>query len=631
MVDGLRVDHPDGLFAPAEYYRRLFTELQPENAETAEIPVYLVVEKILAHHEHLPPEWPVHGTTGYDFANLVNGLLVDNRAEKRMTQIYRRFTSITEDFDTILYNSKKQIMRHVLASELNVLANRLDRLSERNWQTRDFTLNSLREALSEVAACFPVYRTYFTEKDATPQDRNYINWAIAEAKKRSPVSDHTIYDFLQGILLLEAESATNHDYRQATVDFAMRFQQFTAPVMAKGMEDTAFYIFNRLVSQNEVGGNPRRFGTSVAAFHRLCRERAERWPHTMLATSTHDSKRSEDTRCRINVLSEVPDEWQKQLMSWDNLNRHHAQIIDEVRAPSSNDEYLIYQTLLAIWPNRETDDQLLESLRRRIRAYMEKACREAKIHSSWAEPNLRYEEAVFTFIDNLLADGINPFLEIFLPFQRVIACLGLYNSLSQCLLKLSAPGVPDIYQGCELWNFCLVDPDNRQPVDYTLGRNILADLKEQITKAGDQYRELAAQLLDTMADGRIKLFVTWRLLSYRRQHENIFRQSNYIPLMAEGPEADHVCGFARRFGKELIVSVCARYFASLSHEGCQVPCGSVWSKTFLEAPEDGSGSWFNILTGEFFQTKKINEKEVFAMEQLFATLPVAFLEYREEE
>lgn len=631
MVDGLRVDHPDGLFAPAEYYRRLFAELQPASAETTEIPVYLVVEKILAHHEHLPPEWPVHGTTGYDFANLVNNLLVDNRSEKRMDRIYRRFTSIADDFDTILYHCKKQIMRHVLASELNVLANRLDRLSERNWQTRDFTLNNLREALSEVAACFPVYRTYVTEKDATSQDRNYIDWAIAEAKRNSPVSDHTIFDFLRTILLLAPESATNHEYHQAAVDFAMRFQQFTAPVMAKGMEDTTFYIFNRLVSQNEVGGNPRRFGASVAAFHRLCRERAERWPHTMLATSTHDSKRSEDARCRINVLSEVPDEWHKHLISWDRLNHSHTQMIDDVRAPSSNDEYLLYQTLLAIWPNQEQDDQVLASLRRRIRAYMEKACREAKTHSSWAEPNLRYEQAVFTFVDGLLADGMNPFLEDFLPFQRVIARLGLYNSLSQCLLKLSAPGIPDIYQGCELWNFRLVDPDNRHPVDYSLGHTMLADLNERMTEAGSQYRDLAAELLATMEDGRIKLFVTWRLLSYRRQNEDIFRNSNYIPLTAEGPGAEHVCGFARRFGKKLIVSVCARFFASLTNRGKEIPCGPVWADTFLETPADCPGCWYNILTGESCQAKIIDKREVFAMEQLFAILPVAFLEYRQKE
>ncbi|MFT5701242.1 MAG: (1-_4)-alpha-D-glucan 1-alpha-D-glucosylmutase [Desulforhopalus sp.] len=631
MVDGLRVDHPDGLFAPAEYYQRLFTELQPEGVETKEIPVYLVVEKILAHHEHLPEEWLVHGTTGYDFANLVNGLLLDNRSEKLMDQIYRHFTSIADDYDTILYNCKKQIMRQVLASELNVLANRLDRLSERNWQTRDFTLNNLREALSEVTACFPVYRTYVTEKDATPQDRNYIDWAIAEAKRNTPTSDHTIFDFLRAILLLEAETATNHGYRQATVDFAMRFQQFTAPVMAKGMEDTAFYIFNRLVSQNEVGGNPRRFGVSIAAFHQLCRERAERWPHTMLATSTHDSKRSEDARCRINVLSEIPEEWQKHLISWGHLNNCHTQVLDGVRAPSSNDEYLLYQALLAIWPNQEPDDRVLASLRRRMHDYMEKACREAKTHSSWAEPNLNYEEAVFTFIDGLLADGINPFLEDFLPFQRMITLLGLYSGLSQCLLKLSAPGIPDIYQGCELWNFRLVDPDNRQPIDYSLGRTLLAGLNELMTEAGGQYRDLAAQLLATMEDGRIKLYVIWRLLTYRRQNVDIFRYSNYIPLAAEGPKAEHVCGFARRFGKKIIVSVCARFFADLTQRGEVMPCGAVWTDTFIEAPDDSPGCWYNILTGEFFQATTIDKRDVFAMEQLFATLPVAFLEYRQKE
>ena len=629
MVDGLRIDHPDGLFAPSEYYSRLFTELQPENVESQEIPVYLVVEKILAYHEHLPPEWPVHGTTGYDFANLVNNLLIDNRSEKRMSRIYRRFTSISDDFDTILYNCKKKIMRHVQASELNVLANRLDRLSERNWQTRDFTLNNLREALSEVAACFPVYRTYVTEEEISTQDRNYIDWAIAEAKKKSPISDHTIFDFLRSILLLEAEPATNHEYRQATVDFAMRFQQFTAPVMAKGMEDTAFYIFNRLASQNEVGGDPRRFGTSTAAFHRLCRERAERWPYTMLATSTHDSKRSEDARCRINVLSEIPDEWYEHLQYWRRLNSSHAQIIDSITAPSSNDEYLLYQTLLAIWPNQENDPQLLESLRRRVRSFMEKACREAKTHSSWAEPNLHYEEAVFSFVDALLADGANPFLEDFLPFQQLIARLGMYNSLSQCLLKLSAPGIPDIYQGCELWNYRLVDPDNRQPVDYSLGRSMLAGLAEQLNAAGNQFSDLASQLLATMEDGRIKLFVTWRLLSYRRQHVEIFMNSSYIPLTPKGPAAKHVCGFARRSGKKLIMAVSARLFAELTKRGEKIPCGSVWKDTFLEISEDESGCWYNILTGEYLQTEKIGEVAAFAMDRLFDSLPVAFLEYQE--
>ena len=631
MVEGLRVDHPDGLFAPGQYYQRLFTELQPEGAEAKEIPVYLVVEKILAHHEHLPSEWPVHGTTGYDFANLVNNLFVDNRSEKLMDSIYRSFSSMSDDFDTILYNSKKKIMRLVLASELNVLANRLDRLSEGNWQTRDFTLNNLREALSEVAACFPVYRTYIREKNITSQDRNYINWAITEAKRKSPVSDQTIFDFLHAILLLAPEISGDHEYRQAAIDFAMRFQQFTAPVMAKGMEDTAYYIFNRLVSLNEVGGDPRRFGTSVAAFHRLCRKRAEQWPHTMLATSTHDSKRSEDARCRINVLSEMPEEWQRRLSSWSHLNRRYIQKINELRAPSSNDQYLLYQTLLAIWPLEDQNDCQLALLRERIRTYMQKACREAKIHSSWAEPNPAYEEAVSHFIDNLLADGPNPFLESFLPFQRMVAGLAMYNSLSQCLLKLSAPGIPDIYQGCELWNFHLVDPDNRQAVDYSCGRTMLADLKKTMTGDGLQYRGLAAEMLAAMADGRIKLFVTWRLLTYRRQNENIFRYSTYVPLTAEGAKAEHVCGFARRAGRKVMVSAGGRFFVTLTQWGRDTPCGSVWTDTYLEVPADCPGRWYNILTGEYCPVKKYLEREVFAVDELFATLPVAFLEYREEE
>jgi 4-alpha-glucanotransferase/(1->4)-alpha-D-glucan 1-alpha-D-glucosylmutase len=628
-IEGLRIDHPDGLFAPAEYYRRLCNELQPARTEELETPVYLVAEKILAHYEHLPPNWPIHGTTGYDFASLVNNLFVDRQSEKRLSRIYRRFTGVTDSFDTILYSCKKQIMRLVLASELNVLANRLDKLSERSWQTRDFTLNNLREALSEVAACFPVYRTYVTEKDISAQDRNSIDWAISQAKKNSPVSDHTIFDFLRTVLLPEAEAGMSHDFRLAAVDFAMRFQQFTAPVMAKGMEDTAFYIYNRLVSLNEVGSDPRRFGNSIAAFHRLCRERAERWPHSMLTTSTHDSKRSEDARCRLNVLSEIPDEWNKRLLYWGRLNRPHLKLIDGKRAPSANDEYLLYQTLLAVWPGHEGDGCDLVSLRARLRDYMEKACREAKTHSSWAEPNPHYEEALFSFIDALLADGTNPFLVDFATFHRLIARLGLYNSLSQCLLKLTAPGIPDIYQGCELWNFRLVDPDNRQPVDYVVRKAMLAELKERFSQTGS--RELTAELLATLEDGRLKLFITWQLLSFRMLHEDLFSQSSYIPLSSMGTKAENICGFARRCGKKTVVSVCARFFASLTGQGQEIPCGAVWADTYLEAPTDPTGRWRDILTGNLVHMQIIADKEVFVIEEIFSILPVALLEFTEKD
>ncbi len=625
-VDGLRIDHPDGLFAPAEYYHMLCNELQPEKGE---MPIYLVAEKILAHHEHLPPEWLVHGTTGYDFANLVNNLFVDKGSERRMGRIYRRFTSMSEDFDTILYNCKKQIMRLALASELNVLANRLDKLSERNWQTRDFTLNNLREALSEVAACFPVYRTYVSENSVSSQDRNSIDWAISQAKKNSPVSDHTIFDFLRTVLLPEPDLAMDHDFRLAAVDFAMRFQQFTAPVMAKGMEDTAFYIYNRLVSLNEVGSDPRRFGISIAAFHRRCRERAERWPDSMLATSTHDSKRSEDARCRLDVLSEIPDEWNRRLLYWNRINRPHIRFLDTARAPSANDEYLFYQTLLAVWPLKEVDANNRESLRQRLRAYMEKACREAKIHSSWSEPDPCYEEAVSAFIDALLADTTNPFLTDFLAFQRPVARLGLYNGLSQCLLKLTVPGIPDIYQGCELWDFHLVDPDNRQAVDYCARRTMLAELKERL--AQDDHRNLSADLLTSIEDGRLKLFLTWRLLTFRLRHPDLFRRGSYLPLAATGKRAEHLCGFSRRSGHKTVVSVCARLLASLTDRGAKLPCGAVWEDTFLEAPAAGADGWYDILTGTPVRAREIDDKEVFAVKDIFSTLPVAFLEYREKD
>ncbi len=628
-VEGLRVDHPDGLFEPAAYYRRLFTELQAEG-ETEEAPVYLVVEKILAHHEHLPPEWPVHGTTGYDFVFQINNLFIDSRAEARLTRIYRRFTRMADDFDTILYHSKKKIMRLVLASELNMLANRLDRLSERNWQTRDFTHNSLREALAEVAACFPVYRTYVTERDLTAQDKNFIDWAVAQAKRNSLTSDRTIFDFIRGVLLAVPDPDTDREFRREAIDFAMRFQQFTAPVMAKGMEDTAFYIYNRLVSQNEVGGDPRRFGISVAAFHRLCRDRAERWPAAMLATSTHDSKRSEDARIRLNVLSEVPEEWQKRVTAWGRMNERHVRLIDEVRAPSANDEYLLYQTLLAVWPLKQGDGrEAMPSLQKRIAAYMEKAGREAKVSSSWAEPNPLYEEAVAAFIEALLAEGENSFLEEFLPFQRRIARLGMYNGLSQCLLKLTVPGVPDIYQGCELWNLFLVDPDNRQPVDYHRARGVLEDLKKRVAEAGSGgLRDLVAEYFAAMADGRIKLYLIWRLLAYRREEEELFRQGNYLPLSAGGPLAEHVCGFARRLGKKTVVAVAARFFAALTEESRTEPCGTVWVGTSLETPADCPGEWCDILTGQSIRTEVVDEVKVLPLEQVFATLPVAFLEYR---
>ena len=630
FVDGLRIDHPDGLYDPAQYYRRLTRRLQISATENTRPPVYLAVEKILASFEHLPEEWPVHGTTGYDFANLINNLFVNSIAEPQLLEIYRCFTSNNDDFEAILYNSKKRIMRLILASELGVLANRLDKLSELNWQTRDFTLSSLREALAEVAACFPVYRTYVSEEKISSQDRNYIEWAIAQAKKNSLGTDQTIFDFLYAILLLEPISGMGHEFRQLAADFSRRSQQFTASVMAKGMEDTAFYRYIPLVSLNEVGGNPRRFGASIAAFHQLNRERLDHWPHAMLATSTHDSKRSEDLRCRLNVLSEMPEKWQSRLVNWGKMNQLHKTIIEDSPAPSANDEYFIYQSLIGIWPFQPIDAEGLSAICQRLKAYMEKACREAKVQTSWAQPNMPYEQAVSSFVDALLANETTSFMEDFVAFQSIISRLGLYNSLSQCLLKLSAPGVPDIYQGCEIWDFHLVDPDNRQPIDYKLRRSMLENLQQRMVDVGEHQAGLVSELFENIEDGLIKLFITWLMLGFRRQNQDIFEQGSYVPLFADGERGEHVCAFARRLGKSLVISAAARFFVSLTDCGKKMPCGSIWADTYLETPVQVSGRWRNIFTGEVLQTHCRDGNELFFLEELFRHLPIAFLQYEEE-
>ena len=480
-VDGLRIDHPDGLYDPAGYFRRLQASAGGVSSGLEE-PVYVLVEKILAHHEDLPGDWPVAGTTGYDFTNLMNGLFVDAEGEAAMDLAYRRFLGRSVDFGEILYECKRTIMREDLASELAVLSRRLLRISEgfadetgHARRSHDFTINGLRDALSEVVAFFPVYRTYITPGNVSETDRRHVEWAVARARKHSAAADKGVFDFLRDVLLLESDGPD--EYRTSVAAFVMKFQQYTGPVMAKGMEDTALYRYNRLTSLNEVGGEPERFGTTIPAFHHLNGERAKHWPHAMLATSTHDTKRGEDVRARINVLSEIPDEWRGKLARWGRMNRSRRREVDGAQAPSRNDEYLLYQTLLGAWPLDEGDAGT-EEFRGRIKAYMEKAMREARTHTSWTNVNEEYEQAVADFVDTLLAPAENDlFLDDFLPFQRKLSRLGALNSLSQTFIKLTAPGVPDIYQGNELWDLSLVDPDNRRPVDYELRRRLLSELK----------------------------------------------------------------------------------------------------------------------------------------------------------
>ncbi|MEN6585803.1 MAG: malto-oligosyltrehalose synthase, partial [Sulfuricella sp.] len=518
-VDGLRIDHPDGLCDPLQYFQRLQERVAsrspPMNGDKA---VYVVAEKILSSHESLREDWAIHGTTGYEFCNLLNGLFIDPRGRMSLERTYRMFSRERLNFGELVCRSKHLIMGHALASELHVLAGQLSRICERRPHTRDFTSNSLRHALAEVIASLPVYRTYVRDGQISAQDRHDVEWAVARAKRLTEARDVSIFDFLRAALLLDIPSGMNPSYVAAITAFAMKFQQLSSPVMGKGSEDTAFYRYHRLLSLNEVGGDPRRFGTSVRGFHAENAKRLEQWPHSMLNTTTHDSKRSEDVRARINVLSELPTAWREQVLRWRQLNRSRKTRIEREDVPGSNDEYLLYQTLIGMWPLEEPDAAGQDNLIARIEAYMLKAVREAKQHTSWINPNVPYEGGLSAFVRALLAPGEdNAFLADFLPFQRRVARWGMFNALSQTLFKLSAPGVPDIYQGNELWDFSLVDPDNRRPVNYARRQELLAEMENTVTAPPAALAQQLRQFLDNMQDGRAKLYVTWRLLRARRR------------------------------------------------------------------------------------------------------------------
>lgn len=613
-VDGLRIDHPDGLYDPAGYLRRLQREAARAKSEEGQ-QTYVVVEKILASHEHLPEDWPVAGTTGYDFLNQLNGLFVDPAGERGIERAYRRFLGRGMDFEELLVGCKRLIMRSSLASELNVLSRRLLRISEYGRRSYDFSINVLREALSEVVAHFPVYRTYITSAGVSEADRRYVEWAVAQAKKRSTAADTTAFDFIQEILLLEVEGP--EEYREMVLGFVMKFQQYTGPVMAKGMEDTALYIYNRLISLNEVGGEPERFGVSIPAFHHLNAERRKRWPHAMLATATHDTKRGEDVRARINVLSEIPTEWRERLARWGRINRSRRHDVDGAVAPSRNDEYLLYQTLLGAWPLEEMDDEAITNFRERIQGYMQKAMREAQVHTSWVNVNEEYEEAVRDFVERLLPPENSLFLEEFVPFARRVARLGALNSLSQTLLKLTSPGVPDIYQGCDLWDLSLVDPDNRRPVDYSLRESMLEDLNT-LNPAN------ASTLLEdgNWQSGWPKLYLMWKALTLRREKPELFERGDYVPLEISGESLDHLAAFAWRHENEASITAVPRLYSRLTGDsGALLPEPEVWADTRIELPETlAETGWRNALTGEVYEAYRS-----LPARELLQNFPVALL------
>src|SRR5712692_8330729 len=578
-VTGLRIDHPDGLYLPREYFEKL--QLRCAKALANALPqdgraIYMVAEKILTGTEMLRKDWPVHGTTGYDFANQVTQLLVDSCAETEMTKTFHRFLGHSLHFGHLAYAKKLLVMRLALANDVNVLGNMVDRLSEKNRWYRDFTLEALAHAVRETIACFPVYRTYLAPgRPVSDEDRQVVERAVAAAKRRNPAIEESVFNFLRDTLLFRFPENLDEEARAAHTDFVLKFQQATGPIMAKGVEDTAFYIYNRLAALNEVGGEPQQFGSSVDAFHERNLDRQRDWPATLLATSTHDTKRSEDVRARMIAISEMPELWRRSLPRWRVANRRWKRSVNDVEAPDANEEYLLYQTLVGTWPiqpSGEPEENSTQEYIERIQTYMAKALNEAKINTSWIQPNEEWLAAMRDFIAKILETSLKAkFLPSFLPVAKEVARLGAINSLAQTLLKLTSPGVPDIYQGNEIWDFSLVDPDNRRLVDYKQRREMLAS----IAKAKPE------ELLQSWPEGRIKMFLTQRVLQFRREHADLFQSGNYLPLRASGNLADCCISFARQLNDQWIVVIAPRLSSRIGFP----PVGERWKDTVVELPE----------------------------------------------
>lgn len=627
-VTGLRIDHVDGLYDPGRYLRRLQAWAAGEEGGDTR-PLFIVVEKILSAEEPLPADWPVHGTTGYDFLNLVNGLFVHGGHERAMDDIYARFVQRRPSFDDLMYESKQLIMKASMSSEINVLGHRLNLLSERDRRSRDFTLNSLTHAIREIIACFPIYRTYVTDgpEPVSDRDRAYIRLAVAKAKRRNPAVSGVVFDFVRSLLLKEWDERTRR-YRREQLEFVMKFQQTTSPVTAKGVEDTAFYRYHRLVSLNEVGGDPRRFGIPVGDFHGRMQERQRSWPWSLSATATHDTKRGEDVRARINVLSELPREWSSLVNRWSRLNRRYKSDVEGQGAPDRNDEYLLYQTLIGAWPLKPMEAGEYRVFCDRMQAYMTKAVRESKVHTSWVNPNEPYETAVQRFVEAVLdRRQDNGFLASFLPFQARVAQCGMWNSLAQVLLKITAPGIPDMYQGTEWWDFSLVDPDNRRPVDFAAHAAALRALATGLEAGGDR-RTLVRELIESRRDGRIKFYVTAAALQFRRARADTFLRGVYLPAETAGSRADHLCAFVRQHGAARVVVVVPRLLAGLVWEAGAVPVGSpVWAETVVRMPADAPVvQYCNVLTGDVVTSKREADRQVLRVADVLSDCPVALLE-----
>lgn len=600
QVNGLRVDHIDGLRDPLAYLERLQEISIPGGPQdSGALKIYTVVEKITSGREALPANWPTAGTTGYDYLNAVNTLFIDAAGSRELEESYRNFTGIRSSFGETWNVRKKQVMEEMFAADVRRLSWRLGRLATLDRLGCDIPMRELVRGLKEITASLPIYRTYSRELEFSPRDRPYLERAFEIARERTPLSalSTPAFEFLQSVFLLRP-SYDLPSHKDAWLDFLMTWQQFTGAVMGKGLEDTAFFVHHGLISLNEVGTNPLRkeIGFGTGAFHRYNQRSLADHPFTLNATSTHDTKWSEDVRARINVLSEMPAEWKARLERWARWNQSKKSIIDGRAVPSPNEEVLLYQSMLGIWPaDVNPAGANRAELSNRLEQFILKAAREAKTHSSWISPNEAHENALRRFVCSLLDQkSENPFLSDFSEFVGRIAPAGACNACAQVLLKIASPGVPDFFQGNELWNLRLTDPDNRNRVDFDMRVSLLHELDQ--CSAGGRPPDSAA-LLANWQDGRLKLYLTHQALNFRRANPDLFLRGEYLPLEASGAQRNSVCAFARRFENAWVLVAVPRLATALA--GNPFPLGdNSWSSSILTLPSAAPANWKNVFTQE---------------------------------
>jgi len=618
-IRGVRVDHIDGLRDPVGYLNRLSERLLEQSPESG--PPYVLVEKILSQDESLPDDWQVSGTTGYEYLNAANGLFVSPAGASELAKGYSEFIGKEINFADVIYEKKKLVMNNLLRVEMLSLGRQLSDLAARDRYARNLPRVELLDVLIEVTACFPVYRTYIRSLEVSESSKIDIDRALDQARARRPELSEKCFSFLRDVLTLANPPHVRSDQREERLNFVMRWQQFTGPIVAKGIEDTALYVYYPLLSLNEVGGNLEPSALpSADRFFEFIRERQRRWPDTLNASSTHDTKRSEDLRARLNVLSEIPDQWLSQLAEWSKENAPKKTDVNGQDAPNANEEYLIYQTLLGIWPHDQSE---LPSIHTRLQAYVLKAIREAKIHTRWAEPNQAYEGAVSVFIDRIFDEqDHSKFLCSVAHFAEKIAFAGMLNALGQTLLKIACPGVPDFYQGSELWDFHLVDPDNRSPIDFSIRIHALEDLTN---RASANPAAIASELLATWPDGRLKMYIIWKALSYRNGHAALFRDGAFVPLEVRGQQSAHVMAFLRRRGKDQAIAIVPRLAMNIPPNSDDSARADFWRETNIILPPDSPASWRDIFTTSTTEAKVEASTQSLPLADALKHFPIALL------